>query len=74
MGELFACQLHASLAKDLYQSDKTPRGDLRVILKLARIYASEVFSLGRTLPWPQMVEKATGQPLSSKAFAAEFSE
>ncbi len=74
MGELFACQLHAAVAKDLFKSDNPSEVIYWNDPRVGAYLKEKVFSLGRTLPWPDMVEKSTGKPLSSQAFANEFSQ
>ncbi len=72
LGELFACQLHAKIAKDVLDSDKPSTAVYWENEKVGEYMRQKVFSLGRTLPWSEMVEKSTGAPLGSEAFAAEF--
>jgi peptidyl-dipeptidase A len=74
MGELFACQLHAALAKDLYQSDRPSEVIYWNDKKVGKYLYDQVFVLGKSLPWPEMVERSTGKPLGSQAFAAELSK
>ncbi len=72
LGELFACQLHAKVAKDVLGSDDPTTAVYWNNPAIGAYLQTHVFDLGRTLPWSAMVEKSTGEPLSSKAFANEF--
>ncbi len=74
LGELFACQVHACIVRDCLGGG-TPAttvywGDPQV----GSYLTAKVFALGKTQPWDKMVEACTGEPLSSKAFAAEFAD
>ncbi|MDR2169523.1 MAG: M2 family metallopeptidase [Planctomycetaceae bacterium] len=62
LGELFAAQLRESLGKNI--ENDTP--NLGIILK------QKVFAPGSKYNWQDFVKKATGQPLSPKAFAKEL--
>lgn len=73
MGELFACQLHACIARDCLDGADPRTAAYSGDPKIGAYIREKVFSLGRTLPWDKMVEKSTGTPLSSEAFAREFS-
>lgn len=73
MGELFSCQVHEALVKELYPGnnpkDALYVGDKRVGAFMKR----KVFEPGRNFPWNDLTKHATGEPLNAKAFAAEFS-
>lgn len=73
MGELFSCQVHAALTKELYP-DMKPHDALYVGDKrVGEFMKKKVFEPGRSLPWNDLTKHATGEELSAKAFAAEFS-
>lgn len=70
MGELFASQVHESLAK---QSGVAPFaavyvGDPRV----GDFLKKNVFAPGALHPWHELTERVTGSPLSAAAFARRF--
>lgn len=72
MGELFACQVHEALAKELFPGT-SPRsvqyvGDKRV----GEFMKAKVFGIGKSKPWNELTRHATGADLNPKAFAAEF--
>ena len=71
MGQLFASQVHHALAKQVY--DAAPGSVLYVgDKKVGKFMTEKVFAPGRTLSWRELTRFATGEPLSPKAFAADF--
>lgn len=72
MGQIFASQVHHALAKEVYKAD--PATVLYVgDKKVGQFMTEKVFAPGRTLSWRDLTKFATGEPLSPKAFAADFS-
>ncbi len=72
MGELFACQVHAAIAREL-QLDGEPRNAIYTTNPaVGRFMNEKVFAPGRLLSWNQLTKFATGELLNAKAFAAEF--
>lgn len=72
MGELFACQLHARITRDvLKESDPTEAIYVRN-RGVGEFMNKNVFAHGKLYPWNELCEKAFGEPLNAKAFAAEF--
>jgi peptidyl-dipeptidase A len=72
MGELFASQLHHAIAREVC---KSARPDTVVYVgnkEVGRFMRERVFDLGKTLPWDQLTQRATGAPLNPEAFAADF--
>ncbi|MBU1068331.1 M2 family metallopeptidase [Myxococcota bacterium] len=70
LGELFAAQMRASIARDL--KHQGPISEMSWNQKIiGQKLIKEVFGPGMTIPWPQFVEKVTGSKLSADAFAAE---
>ena len=72
MGQLFASQVHHTIAKELYNGADPGTvlyiGDKRV----GEFMTRKVFAPGRTRSWKGLSEFATGQPLGAAAFAADF--
>lgn len=62
LGELFAAQMRKSLGN---LAEKADPG-------LGDYMKEKVFAPGASLPWPEFVKQATGDPLSAKAFAEEL--
>jgi len=74
LGQMFASQVHRAIARDALEG-ANPRdvvyvGDPRV----GKFMKQRVFEPGRKLTWNELTRYATGEPLSAKAFAAEFKE
>jgi peptidyl-dipeptidase A len=73
MGELFAAQLRQRIGALV----GAPAGQPVALTgrpEIGRFLIEQVFAPGRRYPWPQLVERATGQPLSPAAFLAELGE
>jgi len=73
MGQLFASQVHATIAKEVYKG-----ADPRTVIyvgepKVGEFMKKRVFEPGKTLDWRGLTKFATGSELSPKAFAADFS-
>lgn len=72
MGQLFASQVHATIAKEVYKG-----ADPRTVIyvgepKVGEFMKKRVFEPGKTLDWRGLTKFATGSELSPKAFAADF--
>ena len=72
MGQLFASQVHHTIAKELYDN-----ADPATVLyigdkKVGDFMKKKVFEPGRTLSWKELMKHATGEGLSAKAFAEDF--
>jgi peptidyl-dipeptidase A len=72
MGQLFASQVHATVAKEVYNG-ADPNDVIYVgEPKVGEFMKKKVFEPGRTLDWRGLTKFATGSELSAKAFAADF--
>ena len=71
LGELFAAQLRHALAG--LGGHKGPTGQLRFEGRrdFGDFLRTKVFQPGDSLPWPEFVAQATGEPLTARYFAAE---
>ena len=72
LGALYASQLHAAIRRDLY-----PGQDPATVVYVGNpgvgLYLKDkVFRPGARLPWQELVKDSTGEPLSPRAFAAQF--
>lgn len=72
LGQLFACQVHRTIARDVLHDDDAPNAYYTENPAVGRFMIERVFAPGRSLPWNQLTRHATGEPLSAEAFAAEF--
>jgi peptidyl-dipeptidase A len=72
MGQLFASQVHATIAKEVYGG-----ADPRTVTyvgepKVGEFMKKRVFEPGKSLDWRGLTKFATGSELSPRAFAADF--
>jgi peptidyl-dipeptidase A len=72
LGQLFACQVHRTIANDVLKTDDVVGAYYTKNLAVGRFMRERVFAPGRTLMWNDLTRHATGKPLSPEAFAAEF--
>ena len=72
MGELFACQVHAAIIRDLELGDDPRHAIYTQNPAVGKFMIEKVFGQGRKMPWNKLTESATGEPLNATAFAAEF--
>jgi peptidyl-dipeptidase A len=72
MGQMFASQVHHAIARDVYHG-ADPETVIYVGNKaVGEFMKKRVFEPGRSLSWNELTRHATGQPLNSRAFAADF--
>lgn len=74
LGELFASQLHHSIAKELYPGKKTADVIYEGNLKVGEFMRKKVFSPGKSLSWDDLVKFATGSSLSAESFSMDFKQ
>ncbi len=72
MGQLFACQVHETIAKNILKSKDVPNAFYTDNKDVGRYMIEKVFTPGATLSWNELTKHATGADLNAKAFAAEF--
>jgi peptidyl-dipeptidase A len=72
MGELFASQLHHTIAREV-ADEADPRSVVYINdPKVGVFLTTRVFAPGRILSWNELTKFATGEPLNPKAFAEDF--
>ena len=74
MGQLFACQVHATIARDVLKDQDIPNAVYTDDKGVGKYMNEKVFAPGATLSWNELTKHATGEELNAKAFAAEFGE
>jgi peptidyl-dipeptidase A len=74
LGQLFACQLHAAIARDVLKSNDAANAIYTRDPRVGQFMKDKVFSQGRLRPWNDLTRFATGAELNPKAFADEFSK
>jgi len=72
MGELFAAQLRATLAKKANHEGSPSKLSFNNRKDFGDYLKAEVFTPGMRKPWPVFVKESTGSPLTAKFFAAEL--
>jgi peptidyl-dipeptidase A len=72
MGQLFASQVHHTIARELYDN-AAPRSVIYIgDKKVGDFMKTKVFEPGRSLDWKGLTKHATGEDLNPKAFAKDF--
>jgi peptidyl-dipeptidase A len=74
LGELFACQVHAAIAREVLQSKDPANAIYTRDPRVGQFMKTKVFSQGRLKPWNELTRFATGEELNAKSFAAELSK
>jgi peptidyl-dipeptidase A len=74
LGELFACQLHAALCRDVLQRSDAPHAIYTRDPRVGQFLREKLFSQGALRSWNDVTRFATGAELNAKAFAAELQE
>ena len=74
MGELFACQVHAAIAREVLRSDHPATAVYTRNPQVGAFMKQKVFAPGGAKSWNELTRFATGESLNAKAFAAEFGE
>jgi len=72
MGQLFASQVHHTIAKEVYDNAEPSTVLYIGDKKVGDFMKKKVFEPGRTLSWKELMKFATGEELSAKAFAKDF--
>ena len=74
MGELFACQLHHALAREVLHSDNPTKAIYHDNREVGKFLIDRLFSQGTLLPWNEATRHATGADLNARAFATDFQQ
>jgi len=72
MGELFAAQVHASIAKSVEKQKDIRRSVFVGNPKVGEFFKEKIFAPARRLSWNDLTRYATGEDLNPKAFAKRF--
>jgi peptidyl-dipeptidase A len=72
MGQLFACQVHRAIAREVLKADDPARAFYTDNKEVGQFMRARVFAPGRSLSWNELTKHATGEGLNPQAFAAEF--
>lgn len=71
LGELLASQLYFSVAK-LLGTDGTQQISFAGKPEVGKYFIDNVFSVGAKYKWNDMIQRATGEPLTPKYYAKQF--
>jgi peptidyl-dipeptidase A len=74
LGELFAAQLHAYVAREVLGRESGKAASLVGEKKLGAYLREQIFAPGSLYRWDEMIRRATGEPLTAKYFAAMIAE
>jgi peptidyl-dipeptidase A len=74
MGELLASQLYHHIAQNVLQPEGIQSQSLAGQKKAGEYLIENVFKPGKKYSWNEMIERATGEKLTAKYFAAQFVE
>jgi peptidyl-dipeptidase A len=72
LGELLASQLHHELTGKVLKVKKGQEISYVGRDKAGRFLREKVFEAGDLYPWNQMIDRATGEPLTAKYFVEQF--
>ena len=72
LGELLASQLHHHIVHNILKLESDENVSYVDQSKAGDFLRKKVFEAGATYHWNDMIERATGQPLTPKYFIAEF--
>ena len=72
MGQLFASQVHHTICREVLGGVSPAKASYVGNPKVGQFMVEKVFAPGRSLSWKELAQFATGEPLSAKAFAADF--
>jgi peptidyl-dipeptidase A len=72
MGQLFASQVHHTICREVLGGVSPAKASYVGNSKVGQFMVEKVFAPGRSLSWKELAQFATGEPLSAKAFAADF--
>jgi peptidyl-dipeptidase A len=72
LGELFACQLHAAIARDVLKRRDAADAIYTRDERIGKYLREKLFSQGALHSWNDVTRHASGADLSAQAFAAEL--
>ena len=69
LGDLFACQLHDYIAREVLGLDDPDKTSFFGSKKAGEYLRKAVFAPGNLYSWNELIRRVTGEPLSAEAFA-----
>ena len=74
LGELLASQLHHHIVRNVLKLESDEGVSYVNRKEVGEFLRKKVFEPGSVYHWDEMIERATGEPLTPKYFVAEFVE
>jgi len=71
MGELFACQVHAHIARNIVKVDDPHKTSFFGKKEVGQFMRDKIFAPGNLYPWNDLTKFATGEPLTPKYFVKQ---
>ncbi|MEK7711269.1 MAG: M2 family metallopeptidase [Planctomycetota bacterium] len=72
MGDLFATQVHAYIARSVLGVDDPAKTSFYGRKEAGDYFKEKIFGPGDLYSWNELTRRATGEPLSPKAFAGQY--
>ena len=72
LGELLASQLHHHIVQELLKAPSPEGVSLAGESAVGGFFIKRIFEAGARWPWNEMIERATGEPLTAKYFVEQF--
>jgi peptidyl-dipeptidase A len=72
LGELFASQLHGTLVRKVLKIDAGEDVSYVGQKKAGKFIANKVLRMSNVYHWNEMIERATGEPLTARYFVEQF--
>ena len=72
LGELFASQVLNTIAKKIYRTESLEDVTFWDKPEAGNFLKEKIFAVGKRLPWNEMIEAATGSPLSAEFFVEQY--
>ena len=72
LGDLFSCQVHDHIARELLGLNDPGKTCFVGHREVGDYLKSQIFAPGALYRWDELTERATGEPLSAKAFVRAY--
>jgi len=72
LGELLASQLHHKIVRDVLGLEDDKTVSYVGQRKAGEFLRDQVFAVGAVYPWNEMIERATGEPLTARHYVDQF--
>ncbi len=72
LGELLASQMHHYIVQNIHLADNHEKVKFVNQKRVGQFFRYKIFKPGKLYHWNEMIEKATGDPLSARYFVEQF--